>query len=53
MQTRVQVILKWYDERIFWDPNEYKNQTRLVVSSNEIWTPGEILIIILKTRGFS
>ena len=34
---------KWKDELLVWDPNEYDNQTRVVLSSKDIWTPDIVL----------
>lgn len=33
------VAMKWKDEYLTWDPNDYGNITELQVESHEIWTP--------------
>lgn len=33
------VAMKWRDEFLSWDPNDYGNITELQVESTEIWTP--------------
>lgn len=37
------ILQKWYDEHLVWDPEEFDNQTRLVLSSKDIWTPDIVL----------
>ena len=39
---------KWHDEFLKWDPADHKNQTKIVFSARDIWTPGIVLIIIIK-----
>jgi nicotinic acetylcholine receptor len=34
---------KWKDEHLVWDPEEFDNQTRMVLSSKDIWTPDIVL----------
>jgi hypothetical protein len=40
MITNVQLSLKWMDEHLIWNPEDYGNQSRIVLSSHDIWTPG-------------
>ncbi|RNA21152.1 neuronal acetylcholine receptor subunit alpha-7 isoform X2 [Brachionus plicatilis] len=43
MITNAQIALKWFDQHLIWDPEEFSNQTRIVLSSKDIWTPDIVL----------
>ena len=38
------VDMYWRDVRLQWDPNEYKNTSHLIISTDGIWTPFLYLI---------
>ena len=33
-------LKKWYDENLKWDPIDHGNQTKMVFTARDIWTPG-------------
>lgn len=37
MIASVQLALKWVDQHLKWNPEDFNNQTRLVLSSKDIW----------------
>jgi len=34
---------RWFDHHLVWNPKDFNNQTRIVFSSKDIWTPDIVL----------
>ncbi|XP_076028460.1 neuronal acetylcholine receptor subunit alpha-9-like [Oratosquilla oratoria] len=43
LMTNSEMIMKWYDHHLKWDPEEYENTTTIRVPYNDIWYPDVIL----------
>lgn len=52
MITNAQIALKWHDQHLIWDAAEFNNQSRIVLSSKDIWTPGKERVLENNRRIF-
>ncbi|XP_055641398.1 neuronal acetylcholine receptor subunit alpha-2-like [Toxorhynchites rutilus septentrionalis] len=39
LRANVMLLMQWKDEHLIWNPQDFKNITKLIVNTDEIWKP--------------